>query len=218
MAGKIRLVLWDMDGVLTEHPSSWKYIHERIGVDNSINRDSWLDGRITYREFMQKDIQLWLDKVGQFTKNQVTEMLSHIRERFNVSPAIEELKRNGIKSVIVSGGISWLADILNSGLIFDMVYANEILADANGNIIPDGIPHVIPDRKDIIIRGVQESLGISLEESASVGDSPFDISMFRRSGTRIAFNPRESSISEAADYVITSNDLYSVVERILALA
>ncbi|MCL4329534.1 MAG: HAD-IB family phosphatase [Candidatus Thermoplasmatota archaeon] len=218
MAGKIRLVLWDMDGVLTEHPSSWKYIHERIGVDNSINRDSWLDGRITYREFMQKDIQLWLDKVGQFTKNQVTEMLSHIRERFNVSPAIEELKRNGIKSVIVSGGISWLADILNSGLIFDMVYANEILADANGNIIPDGIPHVIPDRKDIIIRGVQESLGISLEESASVGDSPFDISMFRQSGTRIAFNPRESSISEAADYVITSNDLYSVVERILALA
>ncbi len=218
MTGKIRLVVWDMDGVLTEHPSSWKYLHERIGVDNSVNRNSWISGKISYREFIQKDIQLWLDKAGRFTKQEAMEMLGQIRLRSNIIPAIEELRKHNIKSVIVSGGVSWLADLINNEKMFEMVYANEILTDHAGNIIPDGKPNVLPDRKDLIISEVQELLGIQKEQSVSVGDSPFDISMFRQTGIRIAYNPLDKSIADAADFVITSNDLYSVVERILALS
>ena len=52
----IRLVVFDMDGVLTTHPSSWEYVHRAMGVDNSENLRLYRTGNISYMDFLRIDL------------------------------------------------------------------------------------------------------------------------------------------------------------------
>jgi len=211
----LKLVAFDMDGVLTTHPSSWKFIHEYFGVDNSANLDAYRNGAITYGEFMSRDISLWLSKKPDLTKDDIISILSRIRMRDNVKRGVEKLKDAGIKVAIVSGGVSWLADLINDDPIFDYVFANEIVIDGKGRLTGKGKPNVIPSRKDIVIENIQSLVGCEKAETGSVGDSYFDRSMFSASRVAIAFNPRDEEVRNASTSILFSNDLLELSERIL---
>lgn len=53
------LVCFDMDGTLTDTRSSWKWIHDCLGVDPEANYRAYLNGEIDESEFMRRDIALW---------------------------------------------------------------------------------------------------------------------------------------------------------------
>lgn len=211
----LKLVAFDMDGVLTTHPSSWKFIHEYFNVDNSENLAAYRSGNISYGDFMSRDISLWLKKNPDLTKDEIISILSRIETRENMKNAVEKLRDAGMKVAIVSGGVSWLADIINADMLFDYVYANEIDVDKNGRLTGKGIPNVIPSRKDVVIRNLQSVIGCRADDTGSIGDSYFDKSMFSASRVAIAFNPRDDEVRNASTSVLFSNDLMELSERIL---
>ena len=50
----ISSVIFDLDGTLTNIPSPWRYVHERLGLwqDTACGYlDEWLSGKISYEEF-----------------------------------------------------------------------------------------------------------------------------------------------------------------------
>ena len=55
----LRLVVFDMDGVLADTPSSWVYVHQAFGVNNRANLDLYLQCEIDYDQFMRRDIRTW---------------------------------------------------------------------------------------------------------------------------------------------------------------
>ncbi|MBE3122801.1 MAG: hypothetical protein IMZ58_11440 [Thermoplasmata archaeon] len=55
----IKLVFFDMDGVLLDTVSSWRYIHEHFGTTNERSIMPYLRGDIDYLEFMRRDVSLW---------------------------------------------------------------------------------------------------------------------------------------------------------------
>ena len=58
----ISAVIFDLDGTLTKVPSPWRYVHERLGVWETLACsyfDEWMSGRITYEEFCRRDAGLW---------------------------------------------------------------------------------------------------------------------------------------------------------------
>lgn len=211
----IRLVVFDMDGVLTTHPSSWEYVHQAMGVDNSESLRLYRTGSISYMDFLRSDVNLWISRNPGITREDVIKILDRIPLRENLNRTINEIRDSGAATAIVSGGIYWLAQRIAGQAIFDHIYANMILTDDRGRIIPDGNVMVEPRHKDTVIMAIQKQLGISEAETASVGDTTQDAAMFRHSALSIAFNSVDGRLSEMASHSADGNDLLEIT-RILA--
>lgn len=207
-------MVFDMDGVLTQHPSSWNYVHQRMGVNNEKNYELFRERKISYSDFLKSDVELWMSKAGRVSREYIESILAEIPFSRNLGRTISEIKSLGIKVAIVSGGISWLADMINKKVPFDYSFSNSISLNDDGTLIPGGFAQVDPFRKDLNVIRIQKMLGITRDETISVGDSEQDISMFRNSGISIGFNPASDEVVENADLSIKSDDLYTIITEL----
>jgi len=66
-----------------------------------------------------------------------------------------------------------------------------------------------------VLASIQRALDIAPEETASVGDSVFDVGLFERSRLRVAFNPIDPEVARAASTVVEGLDLRGAVRPIL---
>ncbi|WP_393971882.1 HAD-IB family phosphatase [Oxyplasma meridianum] len=208
------LIAFDMDGVLTQYPSSWEYVHRSIGVDNSENVSQFISGKITYEQFMEMDVSLWIKKLGQVPVNRIKNILLGILLRPDLVESIQRLKKEGHRVAIISGGISLLAEEIDRMEKFHYIFANSIVADKNGFVLPSGIMNVNYRRKDMNLVYLQKLLGIGRYHTVSVGDSMDDASMFSVSGYSIAYNPIKKDLSKLASATVVSGKLMPVVELI----
>ena len=55
----IKLVFFDMDGVLLDTVSSWGFVHEYFRTTNRRSIIPYLRGDIDYLEFIKRDVSLW---------------------------------------------------------------------------------------------------------------------------------------------------------------
>ncbi len=211
----IRLVVFDMDGVLTAHPSSWEFVHHAMGVDNSENLRLYREGKISYMDFLRSDVNLWVSRDPGITMDDVIRILDRIPLRDNLGRAVTEIRDSGAATAIVSGGIYWLAQRIARQAVFDQIYANMILTDSTGHIIPDGNVMVEPRHKDSVIMAIQKNLGVSEAQTASVGDTVQDGAMFRHSAVSIAFNSVDGRLTGMASHSAHGNDLLEIT-RILS--
>lgn len=202
-----KLIAFDMDGVLTTHPSSWRFVHERLGVDNQDNLQRYRSGELDYSRFLDSDLFLWLKAHPGISKSDVMSILREIPVRKDLAKAVNLIREAGARAVIISGGISWLCDILNEIVEFDDSYANIVNTDSSGAVQPHGTVVVVPRSKDTVLQKVQQKYGISPENTVSVGDSLFDSAMFRYSGKGVAFNSNSRELDSIADLCIETGKL-----------
>ena len=55
---RYKLIVFDIDGTITRHISSWRYIHEKLGLwdDRAFHyQEDFLAGKISYRRFCELD-------------------------------------------------------------------------------------------------------------------------------------------------------------------
>ena len=213
-AGK-KLIATDMDGVLTKHPSSWSYLHKIFGVDNSAIYAKYRAGQLPYSEFLSADVSLWINKYNKLKKDYIVSLLERIPLMDNLFSGLELLRKSGFTIVVISGGISWLTEIISRSFKFDLVFSNEIGTDKENYIIPQGRVNVIPREKEKTLKKVQDTLGISPEDTISIGDSDFDARMFPLSGLNIASNPNHKEIISESDLIIYSEDFLFLANSIL---
>lgn len=204
------LAIFDMDGVLTECVSSWKAVNDHLGVDNRMNLEAYRSGRITYGEFMERDIALWKQIKPEISREDIEKIMRKIPVVRNISETISYLHEKGVMTAIVSGGLSDLSAIISRVARFDYVYSNTLSYDENGILMNRANPTVIPNRKNIIVSSIQEKEGIPVEKTVGVGDSIIDLSMFLRCGKSISFNLTDERIRNYSDMVIVSDSLMDV--------
>lgn len=208
---KIGLVVFDMDGVIIDTISSWKYIHDYFGTSNDHSVDDYLKGNIDDLEFIRRDALLWQENGRPITKNKLVEIVSDVPLMKGAEECIDLLKKNNIKTAIVSAGLDVLADIVTEKLEIDYVFCNGVKADDNGFLTGEGILQVELMYKDKKVIELSKELSIPLEKIASVGNSCFDIPMFEVSGLGIAFNPDDDCVRKAADYIVEGRDLTKII-------
>ncbi len=211
---KIKLVVFDMDGVLADIISSWKYIHDYFGSSNDRSVSDYLQGKIDDMEFIRRDVELWQIDGKPVTRKKLIKILSNVPLMNGAEKCITYLNKNDIKTAIVSAGLNLLAERIAKQLGIDYICANGLKTDKQGYITGVGVLGVKLMYKDEAIRSLAKQNKISLGKIAAVGNSCFDIPMFETTGHRIAFNPDDNCVRKAADIIIENKDLTKIIPYI----
>ena len=208
---KIKLVFFDMDGVLADTISSWKSIHDYFGTSNEQSVDDYLRGNIDDLEFIRRDISLWKTNGSLTTKDVVQNILFDTPLMEGAEECIAFLRKKNIKTAIVSAGLDILAEKVAEELGIDYVFANGLKQDERGQLTGEGTLQVQLIYKDKNVKNLAKKLGIPLEKCAAIGNSCFDVPMFETSGLGIAFNPEDECVKKSADVVVEGKDLSKVI-------
>jgi len=207
MVSGIKLVAFDLDGVLVDGGGSWIQVHKGLGTYEKSRKNSleYFSGRITFEEWAHRDVKLW--------HGTSIDDLKKILYSSELMPGIDEtlgaLKKR-YKLAIISGGLKILAERLADKYDMDYVYGNELLV-SEGRIT--GISHTVDfDSKGKILEEIAADLGIDCKQCAAVGDYLNDIPMFKVAGFSVAFNPKNDEVAESADKVVYEKDLRKLLD------
>ena len=201
------MVVFDLDGTLTSVDSLWRYLHEAFGTwsrgKDAANR--YRVGEISYKEWAETDARLW----AGVPVPKVVSILERIPYRCGAQDVFSELRRKGVKTVILSAGLSILADKAASDLGADLAFANELQTD-DGRLTGEIDVKVAVNEKNEIIKRIASGLDIPLREVALVGDRGFDLA--NEECLRIAFMPKDEVAKDRADFIVEDEDLKAILQ------
>ncbi|MDD5111256.1 MAG: HAD family phosphatase [Candidatus Altiarchaeota archaeon] len=203
----IKLIAFDLDGVLVDDPGSWAMVHKGLGTLEIARRheQEFSKGLINYDQWAQRDALLW--KGADIRK--VERILSDVPLMKGIHETLPYLQKK-YKLAILSGGLKLLADRVMDLFGMDYVVANDL-------IVEDGLIKGIKQSmafndKGRILRDTAVRFNIKASECAAVGDYLNDIPMFETAGLSVAFNPKSDEVSKRANYVIHQKDLKRLLE------
>lgn len=203
-----------MDGTLTKIRSSWGWVHDYYEVDNEESYDLFCAGLIDEPEFMRRDIAMWIEKNPDVTVDDIARTFSSMPLTDGIQETVAALDFEGIKSVIVSGGIDSAAKMIAEEFGFEDYLADSLETYEDGRLTGEGIMNVDLRDKGISVREFQKKYEVDKAHTVSVGNSFVDIGMFKSSALSIAFNPIDDKVIEAADTVVRSENLADILDKI----
>ena len=211
----LKLVLFDMDGVLVDAPSSWVTIHRHFGVSNDENARRFFDNDIDEAEFMRSDIKLWRNVKPDLSVSDITGILDAEPLMNGAVETVAALRERGIRTAIISGGIDVLAERVASLTGIDCAIANGLEADREGMLTGEGVLRVrIKDKSECALK-IMKMFNVGRSECAAIGDGPSDISLFSSAGISVAFNAWNRSIEKAADHAVREKDLTRIIDLVV---
>ena len=210
---QIKLVVFDMDGTIIEPRSSWAMIHEHFGTDNTEMLQLYIDHKISDKEFVKADIQLWNSKSDKpVDEKYINSILDKAKPRKGAEELITNLHKANVKTIILSGGIQFLADKWARKWNMDGALANELIDDKDGNLTA-----IIKSRghnKGPVMEKMIEKYNLKKNEIAAIGDTMVDIPTFERAGLSVAVNTEDERVISKADYHL-KGDLTELTKLIL---
>ncbi len=208
----IRLVVFDLDGTLTTHNSSWWRLHEVFGTHEQGGKyyDEYFAGKISYQEWAELDAGLWKGR----SLSEVQRIVDETALMPGAVEVISELRKNGVHVAVLSGGIDILAQQIADRVGIDYVLVNRI-GHADGIITGEVEVLVGWGGKAKEIEQISRDFDIPLSEIAFVGDGKNDIPVFSVVALSIAFNPETEEVAEAASIVIREQNLTKILPIIL---
>lgn len=215
----LKLIAFDMDGTLTQEPSSWEYIHRRFGVwtgKAEAHMVHFLEGHITYEEFSILDAREWQGMPCV----EIERVLSEIRYADCAQEAVDAAKSAGASTALISSGISALARRVAGDLGIEYVFANELVS-RDGVLTGEVVINVSIDEPDMtkeaVLGRLKMELGVATDETWAVGDNWGDIGMLEQAGTAILVAPTPENrvkVSAAVPNVVCVPSLCHVVRLI----
>ena len=125
-------------------------------------------------------------------------------------PLVRTMKREGARSVLVSGGFTAFADSVGRTIGFDSVIANELQVE-NGRLTGTVGPVIVgaQGKRDALLDAAALA-GVDPEEALAVGDGANDIPMLEAAGLGVAYRAKPAAAAAAAAR-IEHNDLTALL-------
>lgn len=203
-----------MDGTLVDVASSWRVVHDHFGDHNDEGLRRFLANEIDDEEFIRMDIRVWWRHAPKLSVDDLERILASVPLMPGAQELIRGIHARGARTAIVSGGLDLLARRIARELGIDIALANGVRVDADGRLTGEGIVRVPIHGKEGVLAMLQDQLGVSPEETASVGNSEIDVGLFRRSRVGVAFLPEDDDVRKAATAVVTERNLARVLESL----
>ena len=115
-------------------------------------------------------------------------------ERLRFSPGaerlLEKIRAAGIKTLLVSGGFTWITDRLKTRIKLDYTHSN-VLETANGKLTGAVVGEIVNAdvKRDALLR-VATDLGISRTQIAGIGDGANDLKFLAECGVSVAYRAK----------------------------
>lgn len=213
---KYKLIIFDIDGTITQHISSWRYIHENLGLwENRAfsYQEQFFAGKISYRKFCELDAAHWRG----MSEQKIRKIFKGVLYSKNTVPVIKKLKKMGFKLAAVSTGLQFMPDRIRKELKFDYAISNR-LASRNGHLTGGVIIKIAHGAKHKILKSIFKRFKVKPHEAICVGDSEGDIPLAKECGYSIAFNSTSNELSNISDYNCRSRDFNEIFKKIVLIS
>ena len=207
----VKLVIFDVDGTILQI-YSWQYIHENLGTwfQAKTYYDQFFANLITYEEWAQLDAALWkgepLDKISR--------IISQMPYTQGVKKTFAILKENGIKTYLLSAGLTRVSQRIQKETDADGYTANTLRVK-NGILTGEVEVNVSFHNKDKHLPRIFREFNLAAKDCAAVGDDPTLIPLFKKVGLAVAFNPVSKAVEKNAHVITRSNDLLEIIPHVL---
>jgi phosphoserine phosphatase len=212
---KYKLIVFDIDGTITQHISSWRFIHEKLGLWDILAKkyqEQFLAGKISYRRFCELDAAHWKG----ISEKKLFAVFNRIKYSKNAKKAIKKLKKAGFRLAAVSTGLQFVTKRVEEELGFDYVLGNRLNV-RRGHLTGGVTINISHGAKGKTLRSILKRFNVKPGEVIAVGDSEGDIPMIKMAGYSIAFNSSSHILSKMVDYDCKSRDFMKVADRIFKI-
>ena len=213
---KYKIIIFDIDGTITRHISSWRYIHEKLGLWDVLAKkyqEQFLAGKISYRRFCELDAAHWKG----LSEKKLKDAFRYVKYSKNAKRTIQKLKKAGFKLVAISTGLQFVTNKIKEELKFDYVIGNRLNV-RRGRLTGGVTINISHGAKGRTVRMILKRFGFKPHEMIAVGDTEGDIPMIKLAGYSIAFNSSSAKLSKIADYNCKSDDFMEVYNTILKVS
>jgi len=212
---KYKLIIFDIDGTVTQHISSWRYIHEKLVLwhkEAFSYQEQFLAGKITYRQFCELDAAHWKG----MSEKSIRKIFDEVLYSRNAVLCIKKLKSKGFKLAAISTGLQFIPERLKKKFAFDYVLSNKLLS-RKGKLTGAVKINIEHGAKDKTLKKIFRMFKVKPHETISVGDTAGDIPLARHTGYSIAFNSSSAELTEFVDYNCKTKDFNEVYKKIIWL-
>jgi len=213
---KYKLIIFDIDGTITKHISSWRYIHEKLGLWYNLAyryQEKFIAGKISYRKFCELDAAHWKG----LPERKIREIFQEAPYVKNARRYLRNLKEMGFKLVAISTGLQYIAERIKKELGFDYILSNRLIS-RKGILTGKVKINITHGAKGKILGRILRRFRVKPEEVIVVGDSSGDIPLVKNSGYSIAFNSSDREFSRMVDYDCRTKDFKEVLEKIVSIS
>ncbi len=202
--GDFRLLVMDMDSTLITMETIDE-LADMVGIKAEVAKitERAMRGEIEYDQSLRERLAL-LKGLDESALQRVYD------ERLKFSPGaeymLETVRRAGIRTLLVSGGFTFMTDRLKSRVQIDYTHSNVLEISGGkltGNVI-GGIVNAEAKRRALL--KVAEELGIKREQIAGIGDGANDLRFMAECGVSFAYRAKPV-VREQTTYAINHSGL-----------
>lgn len=213
---KYKLIIFDIDGTITTHVSSWRYLHEKLNIWDEVAKcyqDKFLAGKLSYRRFCELDAAHWKG----MRERDLKKIFEEVPYTKNIARSVRKLKDMGFKLAAVSTGLQFLAERITEELGFDYTLSNRLIT-RKGILTGKVIINIAHGAKGSIFKSILKRFSVKPAEVIAIGDTAGDVGLAKLSGYSIAFNSSSGLLSKVVDYNCATDDFNDVFKRILEIS
>ncbi len=206
----MKLAVFDFDSTLMDG-ETLEFFAKEIGIGEKVKSitDRAMRGELDFFESLTERVSylkgLPVDKINEICK--------HLPLMNGAEKVVKGLKDNGYKVVCFSGGFKNATIPFCEKLGIDAEFSN-ILHSKDGVLSGlVGGEMMFNDSKGQMLKRLQKILGITEDDTLTVGDGANDLSMFKYAGKRVAFCAKPV-LKEKANIIIEEKDLSKILQYI----
>jgi phosphoserine phosphatase len=206
----IELIIFDMDGVIFEGRNFWLDLHRCYSTEDRALElaANYLSSNYEALAYFTAE-SLWKGKPAA----PFLELMRERKYQDGIFALFDELRRQRVKTAIVSSGPFQLAARAQRDLGIDEVRANE-LEIVDGRISGEVRIDVVDSAKARTCVDVMRSIGVEPEQTAAVGDSESDVETAETVGLAVSYDSVSPDLERIAHVRLQKGELPRLIEAL----